>query len=245
AADGHLERIKKDDNSKDAGCATYAITLQFNRLGSLIAIGCNDGKVEIWDYITRRIAKVLVAHAHPVCSISWSRDSKKLLSASTDNTVSMWDIITSDCERTFRFPCPIMRVQFHPRNTNQILVCPLRHPPVLISTQIGAPTIIQPEEENDLSIVASYDRRGNYIFTGNSKGKVSIYKTDTLKLVNSFRSTSTANAAIKSIEFARRGEYFLINCADRVIRVYNLLDALKPSSLDPDPMQKLKDLVTG
>ncbi|CAH8591345.1 unnamed protein product [Heterobilharzia americana] len=79
AADGYLERIKKDDGSKDAGCATYAITLQFNRVGSLLAIGCNDGRIEIWDHVTRRISKVLVAHAHPVCSLSWSRDSKSFL----------------------------------------------------------------------------------------------------------------------------------------------------------------------
>lgn len=65
AADGHLERMK--DSSKDGGCATYVVTLQFNRPGSLIAIGCNDGRIEIWDFVTRRIAKVIVAHSHPVC----------------------------------------------------------------------------------------------------------------------------------------------------------------------------------
>ncbi|CAH8583462.1 unnamed protein product [Schistosoma guineensis] len=245
AADGYLERIKKDDGSKDAGCATYAITLQFNRVGSLLAIGCNDGRIEIWDHVTRRISKVLVAHAHPVCSLSWSRDSKKLLSASTDNTVSIWNVLSSACEQTFQFPCPVMKVQFNARKPDQLLVCPMRHAPVVISVPSGAPTIIQPEDENDLSIVASYDRRGRYIYTGNSKGKVCIYETKDFQLISSFKSTSAANAAIKSIEFARRGEYFLLNCADRVIRVYNCEDALNANVTDPEPIKKLKDLVTG
>nr|CAH8852812.1 unnamed protein product [Trichobilharzia regenti] len=245
AADGYLERIKKDDGSKDAGCATYAITLQFNRIGSLLAIGCNDGRIEIWDHVTRRISKILVAHSHPVCSLSWSRDSRKLLSASTDNTVSIWDVLSSACEQTFQFPCPVMKVQFNARKREQFLVCPMRHAPVVITVPSGVPTIIQPEDENDFSVVASYDRRGRYIYTGNSKGKVCIYDTTDFQLISSFKSTSAANAAIKSIEFARRGEYFLLNCADRVIRVYNCEDALNGSTADPEPIKKLKDLVTG
>ncbi|KAA0192992.1 Wd40 repeat [Fasciolopsis buskii] len=84
------------------------------------------------------------------------------------------------------------------------MVCPMRHPPVVIHISSGAPTIVQPDDENDLSIVASYDRRGNYIYTGNSKGRVSIYETDKFERVAHFR--SGANAAVKSIEFARRGE---------------------------------------
>ncbi|CAL8099284.1 unnamed protein product [Calicophoron daubneyi] len=233
------------DDGKDGGCATYTITLQFNRIGSLLAIGCNDGRVEIWDFVTRRIAKILVAHTHPVCSLSWSRDSRHLLTASTDNTVSIWNVITSDCEQTFRFPCPVLKAQLNARKPGQFLVCPMRHPPVVINIQTGDSTVIHPDDENDLSIVASYDRRGKYIYTGNSKGKVCIYDTEKFEVISSFKSGSAANAAIKSIEFARRGEYFLLNCADRVIRVYNCEDALKKGGSDPEPIKKLKDLVTG
>lgn len=249
AADGHLERIKKDDG-KDGGCATYTITLQFNRIGSLLAIGCNDGRVELWDYVTRRISKVLIAHSHPVCCLSWSRDSRKLLTASTDNIVSIWNVVSSDCERTFRFPCPVLKAQFNPRKADQFLVCPMRHPPVVISVSSGEPTIIQPEDENDPSIVASYDRRGRFIYTGNSKGRtqrvmVCVYDTDKFQLVASFRPASSANAAVKSIEFARRGECFLLNCSDRVIRVFSCADAISSSGCELEPKKKLKDLVTG
>ncbi|KAF8561425.1 hypothetical protein P879_08572 [Paragonimus westermani] len=243
AADGHLERIKKDDG-KDGGCATYTITLQFNRIGSLLAIGCNDGRVELWDYVTRRISKVLIAHTHPVCCLSWSRNSRQLLTASTDNTVSIWNVVTSDCERTFRFPCPVLKAQFNPRKADQFLVCPMRHPPVVINVPSGSPTIIQPDDENDPSIVASYDRRGKYIYTGNSKGRVCIYDTDKFQLVTSFRPASSANAAVKSIEFSRRGECFLLNCADRIIRVFSCDEVLQADGAELEPNKKLKDLVT-
>lgn len=121
---------------------------------------------------------------------SWSRDSRKLLSASTDNHISIWDILTGDAEETFRLPCPVLKVQFHPRDSTKILVCPLRHAPVILNTVSYQRSILQFEDDvkalhglgwgydgvflqNDLGIAASFDRRGTYIFTGNSKGKVS------------------------------------------------------------------------
>lgn len=47
---------------------------------------------------------------------SWSRDGHKLVSASTDNIVSQWDVLTGDCDQRFRFPSPILKLQYHPRD---------------------------------------------------------------------------------------------------------------------------------
>lgn len=47
---------------------------------------------------------------------SWSRDGHKLVSASTDNIVSQWDVLTGDCDQRFRFPSPILKLQCHPRD---------------------------------------------------------------------------------------------------------------------------------
>ena len=46
-----------------------ALTCAFNRTGSLLAVGCNDGRLVVWDFLTRGIAKVYSAHVHPVCSV--------------------------------------------------------------------------------------------------------------------------------------------------------------------------------
>ena len=56
--------------------------------------------------------------------------------------------------------------------------------------------------------MASFDRRGEYIYTGNSKGKVCIYQTTDLTLKSSFKVMlgTASTTSIKSIEFARRGE---------------------------------------
>jgi len=60
-----------------------------------------------------------------------------------------------------------------------------------------------------VNIAASFDRRGQHVYTGNSKGKVSVYRVSDMELVASFRMTQvvSSSTAVKSIEFSRRGEY--------------------------------------
>nr|XP_033774025.1 retinoblastoma-binding protein 5 isoform X3 [Geotrypetes seraphini] len=227
-------------------CISMALTCTFNRWGTLLAVGCNDGRIVIWDFLTRGIAKIISAHIHPVCSLCWSRDGHKLVSASTDNIVSLWDVLSGDCDQRFRFPSPILKVQFHPRDQNRVLVCPMKSAPVMLTLSDSKHVVLPVDDDSDLNVVASFDRRGEYIYTGNAKGKILVLKTDYQELVASFRvTTGTSNTtAIKSIEFARKGSCFLINTADRIIRVYDGREILTCGrDGEPEPMQKLQDLV--
>lgn len=74
-----------------------------------------------------------------------------------------------------------------------------------------------------------------------------IVRLSDLEVVVSFRVTtgSQSATAIKSIEFARRGDHFLCNTADRVIRVYDSRKVIDKAGEDADvePIQKLQDLV--
>lgn len=92
-------------------------------------------------------------------------------------------------------------------------------------------------------IVASFDRRGKYIYTGNTRGKILILTCPDLEVTASFK-VSTGMTGIKSIEFARRGDSFLLNCSDRLIRVYSAKSVLENGKDgNTEPIQKLQDLV--
>ncbi|XP_016421702.1 LOW QUALITY PROTEIN: retinoblastoma-binding protein 5 [Sinocyclocheilus rhinocerous] len=149
---------------------------------------------------------------------SWSRDGHKLVSASTDNIVSQWDVLTGDCDQRFRFPSPILKLQYHPRDMDKVLVCPMKSAPVLLTLSDAKHVVLPVDDDSDLNVVAAFDRRGDYIYTGNAKGKILVLNTNKQDLVASFRvTTGTSNTtAIKSIEFARKGSCFLINTADRI-----------------------------
>lgn len=168
-----------------------------------------------------------------------------MLSASTDNNTCIFDVLTGECESKYRFPSPVLKVQFHPRNDQQFLVCPMRHAAILVRVN-GKHEIMPIDADGDLNIVATFDRRGKYIYTGNAKGKILVIETDSLKVVASFKITvgTSSATAVKSIEFARRGDSFLVNTADRVIRVYDSKEVLAcKKDGDPEPIQKLQDLV--
>merc|ERR1719186_1347038 len=121
----------------------------------------------------------------------------------------------------------------------------MRHAAVVVSLVTGGHRLVPVDDETDLHIFASYDRRGENIFTGNSKGKILIVDTENLRVVKQFRLTQTVSNAVKGIEFSRRGESFLVNTADRVIRVYSVKEVMESVDRDkePEPLQKLQDLV--
>ncbi|OBS75411.1 hypothetical protein A6R68_14039, partial [Neotoma lepida] len=125
---------------------------------------------------------------------SWSRDGHKLVSASTDNIVSQWDVLSGDCDQRFRFPSPILKVQYHPRDQNKVLVCPMKSAPVMLTLSDSKHVVLPVDDDSDLNVVASFDRRGEYIYTGNAKGKILVLKTDSQDLVASFRVTYVSRA---------------------------------------------------
>lgn len=77
---------------------------------------------------------------------SWSRNGQKLLSASTDNNVSIWNVLSGTREEMYKFPSPVLKVQYHPRNPNYFLVCPLKHAAVLIDTE-GDPKMVPVDDD--------------------------------------------------------------------------------------------------
>ena len=179
----------------------------------MLAVGCSDGRLVIWDFLTRGIAKTICADWSPICSLSWSKKSDLIATSSTDNTVCVWYTSTGRC-RT-RITCiqsPILKVQFHPRNASYLLVCPMKHPPILIDND-GQHTIVTIDDEPH-DIISTFDRKGQHIVLGNSRGLIVVKTFTDLKTISSFRITSGTNAStiLRHIEIPRRGKIMSISC---------------------------------
>lgn len=161
-----------DDGVLDSG--SEAVVCQFNRRGTMLAVGCNDGRIAIWDFMTRGIARQCSCHIHPITSLSWSRSGRKLLSSATDWNVVLWDVVSGEPDLCLRFPSPVAKVQFNPRNRNMFLVCPTKHIPTLVTMKGDDPvhTPLTTDNEPDGTMTASFDRHGKFIILGSSKGKV-------------------------------------------------------------------------
>lgn len=56
-----------------------------------------------------------------------------------------------------------------------MLVCPMKSAPVLLTLSDSKHVVLPVDDDSDLNVVAAFDRRGEYIYTGNAKGKVSLF----------------------------------------------------------------------
>lgn len=83
----------------------------------------------------------------------------------------------------------------------------MKHPPVLIDSQ-GKHTVVAIDEEpNDT--VPTFDRKGEHIILGNSRGLMVVKTFPDLRTVSSFRiATGTnTNTVLRHIEIPRRGNH--------------------------------------
>jgi len=72
----------------------------FSPDGTVLASGCDDETVKLWDVATGDILRTLTGHSDWVRSVAFSPDGALLASASDDETVNLWDVATGDVLRT-------------------------------------------------------------------------------------------------------------------------------------------------
>uniref|UniRef100_A0A3N7EFW6 Uncharacterized protein n=1 Tax=Populus trichocarpa TaxID=3694 RepID=A0A3N7EFW6_POPTR len=93
----------------------------------MLASGAKDGRIKVWCTRTGQCLRCIeCAHSQGVTSLAFSCDGSQLLSASFDNTpsdgtrvvtdssdctVKVWDMKSTDCIHTFRTPPPLRVVK--------------------------------------------------------------------------------------------------------------------------------------
>lgn len=231
-----------------------AITCAFNKYGSLLAVGCNDGTVIIWDFPTRQIAKIIAAHSHPISSVNWSKNGRQILTGSSDRNIAIWDVLSGECQFRCSFASPIVAAQFDPSDSNRILTIPLYEGAALLNVdQNGAnsykclPSFL----DGHTITTASFDYTGQHIYLGNVSSLILIVDTASLKMLTAFKvgaatSVATTNA-IQHLAFSKDNEIFLVNASDRIIRAYRRSTILAydlKNRIHQTPIQTFQDAVT-
>ncbi|KAI9323510.1 WD40-repeat-containing domain protein [Dichotomocladium elegans] len=204
------------------------MTCRFNRRGTLLAAGCHDGRCVVWDFDTKGIARSMTGHVKPIVSISWSRNGRYLLAASKDWTCTLWDLLMAEKYVRVRFSTPLMMAHMHPKNNFRFIAALFQDRPAIVDVTDGTTVITKLLEDLDdqsgksstiYGSAVAWNKTGNRIYIGSSKGYLYIVDSETLKVVYSTRVTNTT---IKNIHWNRNGKELLINANDRIIRYYRL-----------------------
>eukprot|EP00898_Chlorokybus_atmophyticus_P008255 jgi/Chlat1/8430/Chrsp80S07845 len=228
--------------------------IAFNRRGTLLAAGCSDGAIVIWDFETRGVARCWEHHKGAVTTVSWSQNGRRLLSGSVDQTIVCWDVEAGRPLHAVQVAAPVISAKLHPKDSNICLVCPAADYPCLVQLLEGKVTVlplsmetppappVQPAATNGSNgrpngqlksvewvvpvAVASFNKQGDLVFVGNAKGCIIIVDTISGQTISACK--IAGGAAVKSVAFSRSGRYFLVNSADRVVRVY---ESIHPSEV--------------
>ncbi|CAL0328778.1 unnamed protein product [Lupinus luteus] len=230
--------------------------ISFNRRGTLLAAGCNDGSCVIWDFETRGIAKELRDNecSSPITSICWSKCGNRILASAADKSVSLWDVVSGNRIKRIVLQQTPLQVRLHPGSSPSLcLACPLSCAPIIVDLNTGSTTLLKvsvPEGSNGPApasrnkcfdgttsftpTAACFSKYGKLVYLGNSKGEILVidHKDGEVRAMIPI----SGGSVVKNIVFSRNGQYLLTNSNDRVIRIYENLLPLK------DEVRALDDL---
>ena len=114
-------RIASDAPSRNFQHPNLVDAVAFDNTGKLLATGCHDGILRIYDMEKNAVAKQINAHVMPQASqiytVIWTPDGKQLLSGSYDRSLKLWDATAGTVVREFK---PFTEKTFEKGHRDQI-----------------------------------------------------------------------------------------------------------------------------
>ncbi|MFM7098791.1 MAG: hypothetical protein ACKO16_15390 [Gemmataceae bacterium] len=89
-------KIAGDAPQKSFPHPNFVDSVAFDPKGLLLATGCHDGKVRLFDITKGNVLKEIDAHTKaepsPVYNVLWTNDGKRLISCSMQGSIKAWDV---------------------------------------------------------------------------------------------------------------------------------------------------------
>jgi WD40 repeat protein len=100
-------KLASDNPVRNLGHPQMVDAVAFNPAGTVLATGCHDGNLRLYDVAKGTVIRQVAAHTTPppaqaIYTIAWSPDGKFVVTGSLDHSLKMWDGNTGALVRTFR-----------------------------------------------------------------------------------------------------------------------------------------------
>lgn len=176
-------RIASDVPVKTLSHPNLVDCVAFDDTGSLLATGCHDGILRIWDVPKATPVKTINAHVvtmpqqvqNPIYAVAWSPDHKQVFTSSFDKTIKLWDVASGNLVREFKAApdaAPIVEVKKDDK----------KDPPKAEPKKDDGP---QGHRDQVFSIALTKD--GKFLASGSSDRSVKLWDTATGRVVRDFR----------------------------------------------------------
>ena len=224
-------------------CVRHSPAVRFStcssRQGTLLAIGCLDGNIVIYDFIAKAVSRTIQAHVYLVQSLSWSNAGDAFVSCSSDGSICIWSATTSQCLlRLCSFEICPSHVCFHPSDSNLILIDFVGHRPALVNRQKyqtrGSFYHILSDGTKSASSAngwtSIFDHDGQFIITGNAQGELHVFSTTpALEMIQSGPIDPSRHCAVRQLCLSARSTHLAVLSLDK-IRLYDWKTLVKPRS---------------
>ena len=100
-------KLAADTPVKNFGHPNLVDVVAFNPAGTLLATGCHDGRIRLFDVAKGNVVREIQAHVtmpqpSAVYCLAWSRDGKQILSGSYDRSLKLWNADDGKLIREFK-----------------------------------------------------------------------------------------------------------------------------------------------
>ncbi|KAL6760276.1 WD40-repeat-containing domain protein [Haematococcus lacustris] len=215
----------------------------FNRRGTLLAAGTQEGQVVLWDFETRGVARVLERHS--VASLSWSRNGRYLASVAADKLLVLWDVAQGRPACEAALPCAGSSVSLSPRPPYHCLVSLVEGAPLMLDMQarqerrlpligeaeLGGKASTKAEQGGGAvspGAVALFHPSGSTLVVGQARGgALLLLDRDSLMFLDVIKLPNTAR--VLTLTFNRKGDLLLLNCHDRTLRLFEFSQPAQPA----------------
>ncbi|TRY98943.1 hypothetical protein DNTS_016997 [Danionella cerebrum] len=96
---------KKNSEVACLGNPTPLNCVKFDPEGQLLAVGCWDGTVSLWNWLEQKNVAILLGHQSSVRSLSFSPSSSILCSGCISGEVRLWSVAAAACVGSFHAHC--------------------------------------------------------------------------------------------------------------------------------------------
>jgi WD40 repeat protein len=187
-------RFAADAPTRNFAHPNFVDAVAFHPTSPLLATGCHDGTVRIWDLAKNAQVRQINAHTTPtppapVYGVAWSPDGKQLVSSSFDKTLKLWDAASGNVVREFKAYKPA-----EPAVTNRETV----------ATAAGALAYLVPDKppENghrDSVFSVAFSPDGKFLVSGGSDRTIKVWNVADSKVVREFINPNLKTATAPNV----------------------------------------------
>ena len=92
----------------------HALITSFNSGGTMLAIGCHDGRIQLFSVDVWALCRLFFGHVRPITSLQWSKNGRVVMSCCMDWCLVMWDVMSGDIVHKIRFSSALLSGDLHP-----------------------------------------------------------------------------------------------------------------------------------